>query len=267
MILLKVGGYPWFWQMANLRFIDNIISDASNVERTGSSETYGNTVENLVDTHLYKVWQTEDILDTEYVIFDLQIAKALTCLEVLGHNFNSGYSDIKFQGNASDSWGSPSFSHVCTFRETLLTEFFATQSYRYWRLVFTKSASSVHAEIGRIIFGTYYECPQNFKAGTLVIGPEDLSITVRSPYGPSWSEIRSSLSRITLDFDCISTSQVERFLSISSLFGGHTPLVISIDHDSKPSDWLFYGKIVKFSGQHHAFTSYWSSSFELLTEP
>jgi len=81
-----------------------------------------------------------------------------TCAAIAGHNISSGATTIKIQGNAADSWGSPTVNQSITHATGMMIVFFSTQSLRFWRfLVEDASNPDTYIEIGRLFLGTYLD--------------------------------------------------------------------------------------------------------------
>jgi len=82
----------------------------------------------------------------------------MTCAAIGdGHNLTSG-ATIKFQGNATDSWGSPSVDETLTYAAGNIIKFFTGGSYRYWQFSIVDAANpDGYIEIPRIFGGTYLD--------------------------------------------------------------------------------------------------------------
>jgi hypothetical protein len=94
------------------------------------------------------------------IVIDLLSALAVKAIVIGGYN---GTAAITIQGNATDSWGSPSYTTtvtpvVGTYYNTAVL--FLTQTYRYWRIV-VSDGSSGDIRIGKIIVsGTWIQLPE-----------------------------------------------------------------------------------------------------------
>lgn len=229
--------------MANMRFLyDNLIDD-STVVITEGSENADLPSSNLTHPHRTKVYRTGTSSANEWVKFDLGSAKAVQCVVILDHDLTAGDSVIKLQGNASDSWGSPSVNETITYNADVMAKFLGSpQTYQWWRVIFTKSAAGETRDIGRLFIGPYYECTKNIHFGDLDIIPIDLSVTDRSVGGQTYSEIRDIYHEIKVGFVKIGDTQMSSFKTIADAVGTHTPMFISLDPTNKPYVWLYYVK-------------------------
>jgi hypothetical protein len=137
---------------------DNSRLDASTI--TASSAFF--EVTNLQDTRLSKVWRSTGKA-SENIVFDMGSAFSATSIFLAGTNFPYGTGiTITIQANATNAWGSPSFSQALTFTaaSTMPYALFAAQNYRYWRLVLAGDPTGVtYFEIGRVFIGNYVTFP------------------------------------------------------------------------------------------------------------
>lgn len=218
---------------------------------TAATEAADLPVENVADPDRGNVYRTGVSQAGETIVFNLGSAKAVMAVILLDHTLTSGDSTIKVQGNAADSWGSPSFSEDITFiAGTIVHNFASVQTYQYWRVIFTKSASGETRDIGRIFLGpfeTMVRGPQ--LPDGLTITPTDLSVTARALSGKTYSEIRGQYDAISIDFPPVSDAQMEIIKAIAAAVGTHTPFFVSIDPTLEPTDLFYYVKAKSFKGR------------------
>ena len=190
--------------MANPRLAWSNLVDQSGVVLTPSSEAATLPVENIINQLRTKVWQTGTTLTTEFVTFDFGAAVTISAVILLDHDLQSGDTGLKLMGNTADSWGAPAFTQNLTYRAGPISEFFAEQSFRYWRVEFIKDAAAETRQIGRVFLGTYYN---QSSLSDLSIMPVDLSKSTRSIGGQQFTDIRPRYDNITLDFELISKTE------------------------------------------------------------
>jgi len=136
---------------------DNLVDYAATLITTGTW-SLDLPAENVRHPFLTKVARTGTSAAEESLIFDLSSAKKVEAILIDAHTLTAGDSTIKIQGNASDSWGAPSFSENITYAAGRILHYFASsQTYRYWRFTFTKSASGETRDIGRVFLGSILE--------------------------------------------------------------------------------------------------------------
>lgn len=141
----------------------NLVDATSHLE--ASSEQTSLPASNVTHFWKTKVWRATG--DTsEWIKFDFGSAQDFKVVCIVGHNFSSG-ATVKFQANATDSWGSPSVDETLTWNaDIILYVWTATQSYRWVRITIADSANADgYVEIGRIFVGTFLEPERNFTIG------------------------------------------------------------------------------------------------------
>lgn len=114
----------------------------------------------LQNIHLAKRWRATGDSD-EYIIIDAGDGNTLnpTAAAIAGHNLTSG-TTVKIQGNATDSWGSPTVDETITWRSGTMVHFFTGSALRFWRFHFADASNpDEYIEIGRLFLGTYLQMP------------------------------------------------------------------------------------------------------------
>lgn len=117
---------------------DNVIADATI---TPSTEATGYEVENLYDGNPAKPWKAT--ATTGNIVFNFGSAQNIDLVALIHHNLTAGL-EVRIQGNASDSWGSPTLNQAITipaydedgFPVNPWIDLSAlSNSFQYWRLV------------------------------------------------------------------------------------------------------------------------------------
>ena len=124
---------------------------------TSSSEEYLYEDDNIILTNSLATWRSDSTTDS--VVFETSGIQPDT-IGIKNHNFTSG-ATIKIEGNATDSWGSPSFTKTLTYREDVIVEEIApVASYAFWRIyVADGSNPDGYIEIGTVYIGNALEMP------------------------------------------------------------------------------------------------------------
>ena len=242
--------------MSNVRFAWNNLIDASGVVFTPTSETSGLPVENLANELRTKVWRTGTSTAAENVVIDFGSAQSFGCVILLDHDLSAADSAIALEANSADSWGAPAFTQSLTRVAGPISAFFATQSYRYCRLKFTKSAAGQTRQIGRLFIGAYYECARNPDAGGVDIKHVDLSKSGKSIGGQRYSDVRSLYDEIRLDFSRLDDAQNDQFDALAAAVGEHASFFVSLDHANEPEDWLYYVALKDLWSAHAQFAGF-----------
>jgi len=125
---------------------------------TANSEDSGHPLENIEDYQLTKTYRSAGIT-SEWVKVDAGTGNTITatCIAILGHNLTSS-ATIKIQANATDSWAAPTIDYTVTYNSDIMTRYFTSASYRYWRYTFADATNSDgYIELGRLFLGTYLQ--------------------------------------------------------------------------------------------------------------
>jgi len=137
---------------------DNLVNADNSL--TVSSNEISTPASNLYDPYL-----TSFVLFTgntsEWCMIDAGAGNTfdITAVGIAGHNFTSS-AVIKIQGNATDSWGAPSFEETITYREGTIYHFTASkQTYRFIRLLVADTTNPDNLEIGYLSFDEYVQFP------------------------------------------------------------------------------------------------------------
>jgi hypothetical protein len=209
-------------------FYDNWLDYAATVF-TESSENTAFPSSNVANQLRAQPWRTGVSAAAEWAQFDLGSAKAVTSFIVLDHNLTAGDTLIKIEGNTTSSFASPAFSQALTWASGVISATFASQSYRYWRFSFTKSAAGETRDIGRLFLGTYYTTTERPDYDGWKRGHEDLSIRQRTVGGQYYFEARQRYRTGKFDFSEIENTQKESLVTIAERVGIHTSFFVQAD--------------------------------------
>ena len=123
---------------------------------TANSEATGYAVENIQDFQLTKVYRSTGDSD-EWVKLDVGSGNTInpTVAGIVAHNLTNG-GTYKIQGNATDSWVSPTVDETITHASGIMLEFFSGSALRYWRFHFADASNpDEYIEVGRLFLATY----------------------------------------------------------------------------------------------------------------
>ena len=98
-------------------------------------------VTNILDSRLSKITKT-DASTTMTIVFDAGAAVTVNSISVANHNISSGVTVLKFQGNATNVWTSPTIDETLTYASGIINKQFTGGSYRYWRLNIVDAGNS-----------------------------------------------------------------------------------------------------------------------------
>lgn len=90
-------------------------------------------VSNILDSRLTRICKTNSST-TMTIVFDAGSAVTVDSISIANHNISSSVTILKWQGNATDVWTSPSVDETLTWKSGIINKQFTGGSYRYWRL-------------------------------------------------------------------------------------------------------------------------------------
>lgn len=224
-------------------FYDNLI-DAAGVIFTAGTYDAAFPPANLANEHRSNPYRTGIGIAAENVVIDLLTAKAVTAVILLDHTLTAADTLIKLQGNSSNSWGAPPVDETLTWASGIISKIFAQQTYRYWRLIFTKSNANEQRDIGRMFLGTYFQPTED--PADLDAPEEDLSRKTRSDGGQIYSDAADSFRVKELAFNGISTTQKDALRTFHRRVKTHSSFFLQLDQNgSGEMSELLYGKLRK----------------------
>jgi hypothetical protein len=212
---------------------DNLI-DYAGVAISESSEVSTLPSSNVANDLRTKVWRTGTSTADEWIVFDLGSAKAVSAVILLDHTLTAGDSAITLEGHTADSWATPAYSNTLTYAASTIYEVFAAETYRYWRVKFTKASAGVSRDIGRIFLGPYVTASREVSPGDYTENTVDRTVTRRTLGGQSYSWLRDSYRSLTLGWKWIEDAQKTEFSTLASTVGSSVPwfLYLSGRHDT-----------------------------------
>ena len=250
--------------MANARILYNMDTwDAATI--TGSSQANADLVPgNVVHDHVSKMGRTTGKA-SENIVFDLGSATKITVFSMFTFNLTAS-ATVTLQANASNSWGSPSYSQALTIATnsdgTVLQRivYFLDQTYRYWRVTLADSGNAAsYLQIGRIAAGEYYELTRNINQN-FNITMYDPSEGDRVPGRQTFFRNRNRYRRATVRYNLQSQTQTDKLSAIMEKTGNSRPLVLALDPTDRPSKDSMYCYLETPLSQAHQFIGNYSTA-------
>jgi hypothetical protein len=187
--------------------------------------------ENMIDNDRGTSFRTDGFGDPSTIVIDLESATQVTAFVLYDHNISQYYdlidvdsyelidvdaaelrvgpSTIDLQGNASDSWGSPSYDQSLTIADPLVL--YLDQTYRYWRLAIDDAGNNdFYVEIGEIYLGDYTEVTYNADWGSTQVS-NFLTQGETNPYGILHRRVYAEQQLFTLNFNLMSNTEFTTF--------------------------------------------------------
>jgi hypothetical protein len=209
-------------------FYNNLI-DGGSVLITASSEASTSlSASNVAHEHKSKVWRTGTSTAAEYILFDLASAQDVTSVIIFAHTLTGSDSTIQLRASTDNFAASDVLVSALTYAETISATF-STATYRYWKIVFTKSASGESRDIGRIFLGTYYATEIQPDWDGLKIDRKDLSVKSKSAGGQTYTDQRPQYRSPVAEFSSVSTTMKDALVTVTDSVGTHTSLFIQVD--------------------------------------
>lgn len=131
-------------------------NELDNYTLTANSEDSSYPAANVQDYQLAKYYRTVTCT-AEWVKVDAGSGSTITATGacIVSHNLTAS-GTFKIQGNATDSWGSPSVDETISYDSGIMYTTFNSASYRYWRFSLADSTNpDTYLQIGRLFLGTY----------------------------------------------------------------------------------------------------------------
>jgi hypothetical protein len=248
-----------------IRFLYDNRADDSGATLTASAEANPWPKENVKHPYRGKAWRSKVDTSDQWLKWDLGSAKAVNCVALIGHNFNSD-NVIKIQGNATDSWASPTVNETIAYHERIMIKFFTQQSLRWWQVVASGQTEERYHQIGRVFFGTYFQPSRNF----LVNWTHTVADSVQEQFtvdGSRYADERLIYPEFGIEFVLPVSEKYGDFDSLIQAVGVSKNLFIALDPDNQLNELSVYGRILDI-GEWTDLGNNWSKgSLKLVGEP
>jgi hypothetical protein len=219
----------------------NKIDDIAASALTPLSTIAGYSISNVQDQRLTKAYKS-DSATTQTVVVNFGAATAVTVIAIMGHNIAST-ATVLVEGNATDSWGSPSVSETITYNEDIMMKFISTQSYQYWRFAFSGLTESL--SVGRLWLGEYSTIDPSSTLGLSVSIKRDDTVV----YGrgrQKYASIGAQWRAIDVSFPPTSTTTLSIIQDLYETVGNHSSFIFCNFDDLRtyPLVEPLYGSLV-----------------------
>jgi hypothetical protein len=213
-------------------------SDLSTTTISAESKKSNSLVEtNVVDNRIGKPWRTNNTVTGVWIKFD-QGASGFgpnDAVGIFGHNLTSA-AVVTVEANATDSWGSPTFTEVLGIQLdddglvfTRIVEFITATTLRFWRITIEDGLNGDgYIQIGRIMLGQYYEIPRAANQG-LRVETIDPSEGTNAPGEVPVLTQKALFRRLNIGFSFLTQAITDKFETIFSFVGNSKPVLIGWD--------------------------------------
>lgn len=228
--------------------------------------------DNVIDPQPSKKWKTTSKTGN-WIKFDLGSAVNLKTLGLFVFNWTSS-ATVKLEANATDSWGTPTYSSTLT----ILTDadgvvekrlvFNLDQTFRWWRLTIEDAGNSdAFITLGIMQMGVYYEFDRNIREG-FSLSRTDPSQISKTPGSYSQAQVRDRFGNASFMVPVIDNTQRDKLTAIFNKIGNNLPCIIEIDPTNRISADSMWARITTPMGFAHRTITYWDAirlNFEELT--
>lgn len=201
---------------------DNHVEDATITSYTEHSQMTWDDA--LKDTRKSRVGRSVGV-DDEWIKFAFSGVVAASYCIIHAHNITAA-ATITIQGNASDSWGSPSLEETLTHDDVCYVNF-NEASYQYWRLFIDDPTNTDgYIQISKIFLGTYLQMPGHNKAIKM---PNNVtSVVTESPSNQAYGDKRIAYESAEFIFNDVTNTekgQIDTFFEAVHNYKPYTMLV------------------------------------------
>lgn len=202
----------------------NLFDSATAV--TASSEDILYPVENLDSPRLAKEYRTEDA-SAQTIVVDLGAAQDVDTIAIISHNISAS-ADTVIEANASDAWGSPSFTTSLTWQSGMILKYLSSaESYRYWRFsVDDGTNADGYVSIGKLWLGERIQITPTSLLNFSVRKVRD-DVVVYGRGRQKYANAGEGWRRFDLRFPRTRTTTLSAIQTMYDTVGNHTSVIFS----------------------------------------
>lgn len=232
-------------------FYDNTLFDAAVLTPGSQQSTLPAT--NVQNPLRSRVWRTDILSAAETLVINFGSAVTPKAFIAFFTDVDDSVDSlIKIQGNASNSWGSPTFSQALTKKQILFTKknyffnyFSATETFQYFRYIFTKAAAAVTRDTGRIFLGNTYDIVRAPSRDGIEITFTDGSKKTKGVGLNTFVEVLPLYRLVKITFPPMSQTDITNLDTVFSSLGQNSNFYIQIDQVA-PYDEIIYCKSLSY---------------------
>jgi hypothetical protein len=248
------------------RILYNAASDRGANVITSSSDGTSNTDDNAVDDRVGKVWRT-DTDTTEWIKWDLVVtSKNVDCVALIGHNLTAS-ATVTFEGHTADSWGAPTVNETLTIATDSdsnvlpnIVHYFTQDTLRWWRVTIDDPTNpDGYIQVGRIMFGEYYEVTRDLSAD-MRVERVDPSEGTKAPGEVPVLTQKARFRRIRTTFQFVAQAEADKWDAIFDYVGNSKPALISWEPTTRPTKSSAYVYMLTPLTLAHQFSGYFDAA-------
>ncbi len=240
------------------RILYNPASDLAAATITSTSEAGDNADGNIVNNKVGKKWRTTS--DTaEWIKWDLGSSKVVDAVALLNTNLTSA-ATLKFEGHATDSWGTPTMDQTITIPTDAdsnvlgrMVVFPTQQTLRWYRFTLDDPTNpDSYIQAGRAMFGQYYETTRDM-SDDFAVELLDPSTGDDKPGEVPVKTQKPRYRRISTSFEIVTQTEADKWAAIFEHIGNSRPALISWDQTTRVSEDAAYCFLKTPLGLAHQF--------------
>ena len=253
---------------AKFCYFNLIAQDTTEIAISSGGENPFYPVSNLKHPHALKTFRSSTSV-TSVIVLDFQNIVNVQAFLAIGSSIGTlDLTAVTIEANALDIWTSPAFSYTVTdfdYTENFASAFFATQSYRYWRLTLT--GTSGYVEVGKLFLGDVTQFTSNNVSIGFQHGREDLSTVVKGRYGQRFIDVITDLKQFKGSIGLMTLAEQATLAAMYDYLGKSTPFwfvpdpdQLIVDNKDRLSGYYYFTERPQFTND---FFGLYSSQFEL----
>ena len=197
----------------SIKFLSNNLTTSAVVTASTVNAQY--PVTNLTDDRRTKTFRSTS--NSDNIVFDFGTAEECDYFAVVDNWQNGfGVTSIVIEANATNSWGSPSFTTTAILDNLFgvsIKSFASAQSYRFWRVVLTSTLG--YCEIANLFIGKAISIPTNGVSYGWDYINKDLSQTSMNRYGQKFiDDIGSQKELNNLQFQVMDKDEMDSIFAV-----------------------------------------------------
>lgn len=195
-----------------LKFLSNNLVDSAVI--TASTENAQYPKSNITDYRRTKTYRSTS--NSDNIVFDFGTAEAVDSFAIVDNWQNGfGVTSLTLEANATDVWSSPAFTTTITLDATfgVAVKEFASQAYRFWRLVMTSTLG--YCEIANLFIGSKQEITTNGVGYNWNYKQNDLAKKSTNRYGQEFvDDIGTQKELSNLQFQILDKDEQDVIFSV-----------------------------------------------------
>ncbi|MDD5533486.1 MAG: hypothetical protein PHC52_11890 [Syntrophales bacterium] len=224
--------------VGRFRFYWNNLADATATVETSSSAAAEYPLANIKNIWPTYVFRTASLGAPDYIKWDLHTAQFVSCFILWNHNISAG-ATIRLQGNATDSWGTPTYDEAVTWTEENLVHVLTSAvSLRWWRLIITDALNpDGYISAGCRFLGDVFQPGEsNATRVPSLIDPSEIAF---SRGGQLTAAQLDGYDQMSYAFDAVGAADQATMKTIYRALGTFKPYFI-IEDSNYPTTTVYY---------------------------